>query len=113
MASRGNPIEPRRPAPRLYLVTPQDLTGLAERLAHAVSAADVAAVLLRLPEIGERTQINRVKAMAPAVQDKAVALLLEGHDDLAARAGADGAHLDGIDAFTSALATLKPARIAG
>jgi len=78
-----------------------------------VSAADVAAVLLRLPEIGERTQINRVKAMAPAVQDKAVALLLEGHDDLAARAGADGAHPDGIDAFTSALATLKPARIAG
>src|SRR5262249_43304542 len=37
----------------------------------------------------------------------------DGYPDLAARAGADGAHLSGIDAFMAALATLKPARIAG
>ena len=55
MASRGNPAEPRRPAPRLYLVTPQDPAGLADKLAQALGAADVAAVLLRLPQTDERT----------------------------------------------------------
>jgi thiamine-phosphate pyrophosphorylase len=47
------------------------------------------------------------------VQEKGAALLIDGHPELAARAGADGAHLAGIDAFRAALATLKPARIAG
>ena len=32
---------------------------------------------------------------------------------LAARAGADGAHLTGIEAFAAALGALKPDRIAG
>src|SRR5919202_1185081 len=49
----------------------------------------------------------------PAVQAKGVALLLDGHPELVARAGADGAHLTGIDALTEALDTLKPERIAG
>jgi thiamine-phosphate pyrophosphorylase len=94
-------------------VTPQDPAGLAGSLAQALAAADVAAVLLRLPAGDERDRINQAKALAPAVQDKGAALLLDGHPELAARAGADGAHLDGIDAFTAALATLKPERIAG
>ena len=113
MASRAKPSEPRRPAPRLYLVTPQDPAGLAQRLAPALEAADVAAVLLRMPAADERTQINHAKALAPTVQAKGAALLLDGHADLAARVGADGAHLSGIEALTAALATLKPARIAG
>ena len=113
MPSRSNPAQPRRPAPRLYLVTPQEPAGLADRLVQALGAADVAAVLLRLPDADERAQINHAKALAPAVQDTGAALLLGGHPDLAARAGADGAHLDGIDALGAALPTLKPARIAG
>jgi thiamine-phosphate pyrophosphorylase len=113
MASRGNPAEPRRPAPRLYLVTPQDPAGLADKLAQALGAADVAAVLLRLPPADERGHINQAKALAPIVQDNGAALILDGHPDLAVRAGADGAHLTGIDALKDALATLKPARIAG
>ena len=56
---------------------------------------------------------RRVKAMAPAVQDKGAALLLDGRADLVARGGADGAHLSGIASFTAALETLKPERIAG
>ena len=36
MASREKPAEPRRPAARLYLVTPQDPAGLAERLTAAL-----------------------------------------------------------------------------
>src|SRR5262249_575927 len=113
MASREKPADPRRPVPRLYLVTPQDPAGLADRLAQALDAADVAAVLLRLPQADERTQVNHAKALAPTVQGKGAALLLDGYPDLAVRAGADGAHLSGIDAFMAAVATLKPARIAG
>jgi thiamine-phosphate pyrophosphorylase len=107
------PAETRRPAPRLYLVAPQDAAGLANQLADALGAADIAAVLLRLPATDERGQVNHVKALAPTVQNRGAALLLDGHPDLAARAGADGSHLSGIEALGSAIATLKPARIAG
>jgi thiamine-phosphate pyrophosphorylase len=113
MPSREKPAAPRRPAPRLYLVAPQDPDGLADRLADALGAADVAAVLLRLPASDERNRINHAKAVAPTVQDKGAALLLDGFAELAARAGADGAHLTGFEAFRAALPTLKPARIAG
>src|SRR5262245_6221936 len=113
MASRDNPTPPRRPAPRLYLVTPPDSAGLRNRLVELLATADVAAVLLRLPAADERGQINHAKALAPTVQDKGAALLLDGHPELAARAGADGAHLAGLSALEAALATLKPARIAG
>jgi thiamine-phosphate pyrophosphorylase len=113
MASREKPADARRPAPRLYLVTPQDPAGLAGLLVQALDTADIAAVLLRLGSGDERGQVNQAKELAPVVQDKGAALLLDGHPDLVARAGADGAHLDGIDALKSALATLKPERIAG
>ena len=101
MASRANPAEARRPAPRLYLVTPQvaDPDGLADALARALAGADIAAVLLRLAPADERSMINRVKALAPLVQDKGAALLIEGHPEIVARAGADGAHLAGVDAL--------------
>lgn len=113
MASRATTAEPRRPTPRLYLVTPQDPAGLADKLAQALGAADVAAVLLRLPHTDERGHVNQAKALAPVVQDKGAALILDGHPELAVRAGADGAHLTGLDALQGALGTLKPARIAG
>ena len=54
-----------------------------------------------------------MKALAPTVQRTGAALLLDGHADIVARAGADGAHLTGIDAVLAALPLLKPARIAG
>jgi thiamine-phosphate pyrophosphorylase len=78
-----------------------------------MDAGDVAAVLLRLADSDERTMINRAKAMATPVQDRGAALLLDDRVELVARAGADGAHLNGIAAFTEALAHLKPERIAG
>jgi thiamine-phosphate pyrophosphorylase len=114
MSSRPKNAAPR-PAPRLYLVTPpvDDAQAFAPQLEAAMAAGDVAAVLLRLADADERTQINRAKALGRIVQDKDAALLLDGHADLVARAGADGAHLAGIDAFSQALETLKPDRIAG
>jgi thiamine-phosphate pyrophosphorylase len=113
MASRGKQAEPRRPAPRLYLVTPQDPAGLADRLAQALAAADIAAVLLRLPHGEEAARADHAKVIAPTVQNKGAALLLDGDAELAVRAGADGAHLDGAEALAAALPILKPAHIAG
>lgn len=111
------PVNPKSEAaaPRLYLMTPpvEDAAAFLPTLARALDAADIAAVLLRLADSDERTQINTIKALAPAVQDKGVALLLDGHAELVARGGADGAHLTGIKQFSDALGTLKPARIAG
>jgi thiamine-phosphate pyrophosphorylase len=40
-------------------------------------------------------------------------LLIDGPVELVARAGADGAHLSGIEAMQDALPSLKPDRIAG
>jgi thiamine-phosphate pyrophosphorylase len=104
-----------RPLPRLYLVTPQvaDPAGARQALAAALAAADVAAVLLRLKAADERTLIDRAKVLAGVVQQKGVALLLDGHADLVARAGADGAHISGIETFEATVDSLKPERIAG
>jgi thiamine-phosphate pyrophosphorylase len=114
MASRPKQAAPR-PAPRLYLVTPQlaDPSGFTRQLTAALDAGDVAAVLLRLADTDERTLINCAKTLATAVQSKDAALLLDGRPDLVARAGADGAHLTGLAAFSNAVADLKPERIVG
>jgi thiamine-phosphate pyrophosphorylase len=113
MAYREIQAEPRRPVPRLYLVTPRDPRGLAGRLAESLRAADIAAVLLRLRDEDERWHIDHIKSLVSAVQDNGTAILLEGHADLVAQAGADGAHLQGVDNLRGALSLLKPARIAG
>ena len=106
---------PPRPAPRLYLATPEvdDPSHLASDLPGLLAAADVAAVLLRLKETDQRTMISRIKALAPAIQNAGAALLVEGHVGLVARGGADGAHLAGIVALEEALPSLRPDRIAG
>jgi thiamine-phosphate pyrophosphorylase len=115
MASQRKPAERRRPAPRLYLVAPpaEDVARLTDSLADALAAGDVAAVLLRLQDGDERTLITSIKAIASIVQANDSALLLDGHPDLVASSGADGAHLTGIDAFLAAITGLKPDRIAG
>ena len=86
MASRSKHVAPR-PTPRLYLVTPPvaDASSFSTQLTAALDAGDVAAVLLRLADADERTQINRVKALAAPVQDKGAAILLDGHVGLVAR----------------------------
>lgn len=101
--------------PRLYLATPvvDDPAQLMASLPGLLAAADVAAVLLRLKPTDQRTMISRVKTLAPVIQDGGAALLLDGHVELVARAGADGAHLTGIEAMEDAMPTLKPDRIAG
>ena len=101
--------------PRLYLVAPElhDVGVAGALLAPALAAAEIAAVLLRLPAADERTLTNRVREIAPLVQERAAALLIEGRPDLVARAGADGAHVTGIAAVQEAIGILKPDRIVG
>jgi thiamine-phosphate pyrophosphorylase len=106
---------PSRPLPRLYLATPEveDPSSLVASLPGLLAGADVAAVLLRLKMADQRSMISRVKTLAPAIQNAGAALLLDGHVELVARAGADGAHVNGLAALEEALPTLKPDRIAG
>jgi thiamine-phosphate pyrophosphorylase len=106
---------PPRPVPRLYLATPvvDDPSWLIANLAAVLAADDVAAVLVRLAPTDQRTMIARIKALAPAIQNTGAALLIDGPVELVARAGADGAHLNGIAAMQDALPSLKPDRIAG
>ena len=112
--ANNKPVPPR-PAPRLYLATPlvDDPSTLVASLAGALAAADVAAVLLRLKPTDQRTMISRVKTLAPVIQAAGAAALLDGNVELVARAGADGAHVTGIEAMEEALPSLKPDRIIG
>jgi thiamine-phosphate pyrophosphorylase len=111
----ANKAAPPRPVPRLYLATPDvdDPSSLLASLPGLLADADVAAVLLRLKPTDQRTMITRIKALAPIIQQRGAAVLLEDHVELVARAGADGAHLTGIAAMEEALPSLKPDRIAG
>jgi thiamine-phosphate pyrophosphorylase len=104
-----------RPMPRLYLATPvvDDPRPLIASLPGLLSAVDVAAVLLRLKMADQRGMISAVKALAPSVQNAGAALLLDGHVELVARSGADGAHLTGLASLEEALPSLKPDRVAG
>jgi len=106
--------------PRLYLATPvvDDPQALSASLPGLLAAADLAAVLVRLKMADQRSMISRVKALAGPIQNAGAALLLDGqvldgHVELVARSGADGAHLTGVAALEDALANLKPDRIAG
>jgi thiamine-phosphate pyrophosphorylase len=101
--------------PRLYLATPVvgDPKTLIASLPGLLTAADVAAVLVRLKMADPRSMISAIKALAGPIQNAGAALLLDGHVELVARSGADGAHVTGIAALEEALPSLKPDRIAG
>ena len=111
---RPSAADQGRSVPRLYLVTPPlDARGLAAQLAQALAAADVAEVLARGTAGDDAGLIERVRAAAATVQDRGVALLVEGRPDIVEAAGADGAHMRGTVAFDAALPLLKPRYIVG
>jgi thiamine-phosphate pyrophosphorylase len=113
-APRRSARDQARSEPRLYLVTPPlDAPGLAAKLVETLDAADVAAVLARGPAAGDASLIERVRAIAPVVQDRGVAFLIEGHPEIVEPAGADGAHVTGTVALEPALPLLKPRYIVG
>ena len=100
---------------RLYLVTPPlgDAGAIADALADALNAADIAVVLVRLEDGDEAALLERVKTLRILIQSNGAALLLDGHAGLVAPAECDGAHLTGTDALKAAAPGLKPKYIAG
>ncbi|SRR5260370_15578754 len=106
------------PNGKLYLLTPllreADLDAFASTLTGMLDAGDVACVLARLAADaqGDAKKIaGRLVEIAAAAD---VALLIDNDPRLAARIGADGAHISGGGAMLNeALSSLKPERIVG
>ncbi len=103
---------------RLYLFTPplagSDIAEFAALLADVLSAGDVACVLARLAPGAEGDAEKIVSRLVETAARAEAALLVENDARLAARAGADGAHIHGLgEALDDALKSLKPERIVG
>ncbi|MGD0642837.1 MAG: thiamine phosphate synthase [Roseiarcus sp.] len=103
---------------RLYLIAPPlsvaDLAAFAPRLAEALAAADVASVLARIAPGAEGDAKRIVQRLVELAAPRDVATLVENDARLAARVGADGAHIAGVGpALAEALASLHPERIVG
>jgi thiamine-phosphate pyrophosphorylase len=102
----------------LYLLTPllraADLEPFASALKGALEGGEVACVLARLAPEAEGDAKKVVGRLVEIAAPAGVALLVDNDPRLAARAGADGAHISGGgDALGDALASLKPERIVG
>jgi thiamine-phosphate pyrophosphorylase len=96
------------------LATPalDDTAALVSSLPPLLAEFDIAALLLQLKDADERTLTSRIKTLAGPVQAAGTALLVDRHANLVARAGADGAHVEGLQEMEEA-ASLKPQRILG
>jgi thiamine-phosphate pyrophosphorylase len=106
------------PAGKLYLLTPpllaSGLDDFASILADALGAGDVACALARLAPGAEGDAKKIVTRLVEIAARGGAALLVDNDPRLAARIGADGAHVTGGDAaLKEALASLKPERIVG
>ena len=106
--------------PRLYLITPPllDAGGFLSRLEVALDAADVACLLLRIAAADEGDAKAIVRALAPAVQGRGAALLIEGgtrfDSRFVGRTDADGLHVAGTGpALDEAIEALRPKKIVG
>jgi thiamine-phosphate pyrophosphorylase len=83
---------------RLYLITPPNLlTDFDHQLAAALDAGDVAAVQLRLKDIGETDLEKTIARLRPIVQSRGVAFIINDRPDLAVKHGCDGAHVGQTD----------------
>ena len=103
---------------RLYLFTPPlregDLGAFAPALGAALAAGDVACVLARIASGAEGEAKKIVARLIDVVAQGGAALLVDNDPRLAARTGADGAHIsESGAALADALASLKPERIVG
>lgn len=89
------------PLCRLYLITPprlDDLAAFGQTLAHTLDAGDVAALQIRLKDVGDDIIAAAVDALSPIAQARGVAVILNDRPDLAARLGCDGVHVGQSDA---------------
>ena len=106
------------PSSKLYLLTPPlraaDLDDFAPTLAASLDGGDVACVLARVAPGAEGDAKKIIARLVEIVAKGGAALLVDNDARLAARVGADGAHISGGAAeLTEALTSLKPERIVG
>lgn len=102
--------------PRLFLITPPvaDARRFMPLLEAAVGAADIACVLLRTAARDDGETKALIRTLAPTVQDRGAALLVEHDPRLAARVDADGVLVQGAGtALAEAIAALQPRKIVG
>ena len=80
---------------RLYLITPPtfELAAFTRALEDALAGGDVAAVQLRLKDLGDAEVLAAGEALKGAVQSAGAAFIVNDRPDLAARLGADGVHI--------------------
>jgi thiamine-phosphate pyrophosphorylase len=80
---------------RVYLITPPRLepVAFADLLAAALDAGDVAAVQLRLKDVGDDEWRRAIDVLRPVTQSRGVAFLLNDRADLVRATGCDGAHV--------------------
>ncbi len=101
----------------LYLISPP--LGLESAGAFALQLQPLlelglASLLIRLESPAEADAKKIIHSLLPLAASAGAALLVENDARLAARAGADGAHIGGAPAdLAAALASLKPERIVG
>ncbi|MDZ4376499.1 MAG: thiamine phosphate synthase [Phenylobacterium sp.] len=89
------------PLCRLYLITPprlDDLAGFGRTLVQALDAGDVAALQVRLKDVGDDVIAAAVATVLPIAQARGVAVILNDRPDLAAALDCDGVHIGQSDA---------------
>ncbi|MBV9567796.1 MAG: thiamine phosphate synthase [Hyphomicrobiales bacterium] len=96
-------------SPRLMLFSPKiaDAQAFLGPLRAALSAGEVAALVLDLADTDERGLVNMVKLVAPVAQAEGAAVLICERADLVTRSGADGVHLRDPIGLDPALDLLK------
>ncbi|MEK4032728.1 thiamine phosphate synthase [Methylocystis sp. IM3] len=102
--------------PRLSLATPPlaDARDFLPALESALSAGDVASLLVRFASDDPRRNEEILRALAAPAQEKGVAVLAEGAPTVALRAKADGAQILGAGAaLAEAVEKLSPKHIVG
>lgn len=85
-----------QPPCRLYLITPprlNDLAAFGHTLAHTLDAGDVAALQIRLKDVGDEIIAAAVDVLSPIAQARGVAVILNDRPELAASLGCDGVHI--------------------
>lgn len=105
----------QRPLPRLYLIVDASGTGddLPPDFDAALTAGDVAAVLVRFGACVAEVAERRLSAALAAARRRDVAFMSEGDPLPACDAGVDGVHAQGLEAVSRALDAFKPGFIVG
>lgn len=102
---------------QLYLITPpvlDDLDAFAGMLERALDAGPVAALQIRLKPADDDAIAVALRRLAPAVQARGVAVILNDRPDLAAALGCDGVHLGQSDtSVASARRIMGPTAMIG